>query len=111
MMNRRWEKHRTGLVILSLISILLPAVARGDLVEELEKKAVAAGQMAERYHVREGLLVPTRIEVLEVRVSMTRPARRTSARAAGRGFDGRTLARSAEDLSVATRERNAHLPQ
>ena len=44
---------------------LLAAAAGADLAEDLERKAVEAGQMAEKYHIREGLLIPTRIEVIE----------------------------------------------
>jgi len=51
--------------LLCAVQLAASLAARADLAEELEKKALAAEKAAERYNVREGLLIPTRIEVIE----------------------------------------------
>jgi formylglycine-generating enzyme required for sulfatase activity len=54
-----------GAAATAVLVFVAAAFAWGDLAEDLEAKAVEAGRMAERYHVREGLLIPTRIEATE----------------------------------------------
>ena len=61
--RRKWQRQRQG--VLSALAIGLAAFCQADLAEDLENKAIEAGRMAERYHVRDGLLIPTRIEVIE----------------------------------------------
>jgi len=61
--RRKWQRQRQG--VLSALAIGLAAFCQADLAENLENKAIEAGRMAERYHVRDGLLIPTRIEVIE----------------------------------------------
>jgi len=65
--QRYCERQRTvfGTLSVFLFLAILAAGVWGDLAEDLEKKAIEAGQMTERYHVRDGLLIPTRIEVTE----------------------------------------------
>lgn len=59
------KPRRNSLMSVSFFLTVLAATATADLADQLEKKAIEAERMAERYHVREGLLIPTRIEVIE----------------------------------------------
>lgn len=65
MVRLQWKQKLVPPVVWIALAITVPGGLRADLADDLEAKAVEAGRMAERYHVREGLLIPTRIEVIE----------------------------------------------